>query len=92
MHRVPTEDAPLVLTTSDGHQFSCWIEHVDRDVLREFGSGRRSGGVHWVFLDASGRRHVGPMYMSSDPTEDLAKVVDRWWQTERAAAERRTDP
>jgi hypothetical protein len=76
---IPTERDPLVVTTTDKTCFRCWVEHMGNEGFVPFGSGRRSGGLRWVF-EENGTRHLGPLFVAPESSDHLQRVVERWWE------------
>jgi hypothetical protein len=71
--------AAIEVATKDGQVFRCrrvlFPSNGDSDAARE---------VRWVFSDANGVDHVGPIVLAPLSAASLALLVDDWWAMKKA--------
>jgi hypothetical protein len=61
-----------IITTADGKMFRCFVQPVGERQHRR-----------WVFADAAGKHHVGPLFERQLTEAQVQALVTAWWEEKK---------
>ena len=66
---MPMKATSYLITTADGYVFRCFVQPVGERLHRR-----------WVFADADGKYHVGPVFERQLSEPQVQSLVAEWWE------------
>ncbi len=58
-----------IVSTTDGREFHCFVQPIGERLHRR-----------WVFADASGKHHIGPVFDHQLTEAQVQTLVSKWWE------------
>ncbi len=83
---LPSITDPVVVNTSDGTLFVCWVEFArDRKPTKD-------RFARWIFVATDRTVYRGPVYDGQTMQSEIVELVDSWWTTKKALGQRGVTP
>jgi hypothetical protein len=64
---IPMKANSYIITTTDGREFHCFVQPIGERLHRR-----------WVFADASGKLHVGPLFEKQLTEAQVQALLAKW--------------